>query len=67
MRRRPAAIQAGTNKIYLRQWVFDGYAQDDFRLLPNLTLNTGLRYEYFSPLTEKYNRLVNLDPDPVTC
>ena len=56
-------IQAGTNKIYLRQWVFDGYAQDDFRLLPNLTLNTGLRYEYFAPLTEKFNRLVNLDPD----
>ena len=57
-----STIQAGTNKIYLRQWVFDGYAQDDFRLLPNLTLNTGLRYEFFAPLTEKYNRLVNLDP-----
>ena len=57
-----STIQAGTNKIYLRQWVFDGYAQDDFRLLPNVTLNTGLRYEYFAPLTEKFNRLVNLDP-----
>ncbi len=58
-----SAIQAGTNKIYLRQWVFDGYVQDDFRLLPNVTLNTGLRYEYFAPLTEKFNRLVNLDPN----
>ncbi|MGI4854732.1 MAG: carboxypeptidase regulatory-like domain-containing protein [Janthinobacterium lividum] len=57
-----SAIQAGTNKIYLRQWVYDGYVQDDYRLLPNVTLNTGLRYEYFAPLTEKFNRLVNLDP-----
>ena len=58
-----SSIQAGTNKIYLRQWVMDGYVQDDWRLLPNLTVNTGLRYEYFSPLVEKFNRLVNLDPD----
>ncbi len=26
-----------------------------------LTLNFGLRYEYFSPYVEKNNRLVNLD------
>lgn len=56
-------IQAGTNKIYLRQWVYDGYVQDDWRVLANLTVNLGMRYEYFSPLVEKYNRLVNLDHD----
>ena len=56
-------IQAGTNKIYLREWVYDGYAQDDWRLLANLTVNLGIRYEYFSPYVEKYNRLVNLDHD----
>lgn len=54
-------IQAGLNKIYLRANVFDLYAQDDFRPLSNLTLNFGLRYEYFSPYSEKNNRLVNLD------
>ncbi len=54
-------IQAGLNKDYLRANVFDAYAQDDFRVLSNLTLNGGLRYEYFSPYVEKYDRLVNLD------
>ena len=54
-------IQAGLNKIYLRANVLDWYAQDDWRLLPNLSVNLGLRYEYFSPYVEKNNRLVNLD------
>jgi len=54
-------IQAGLNKIYLRANVYDWYAQDDFRVLPSVTLNYGLRYEYFSPYVEKNNRLVNLD------
>ncbi len=54
-------LQAGLSKIYLRENVYDWYAQDDWRLLPNLTLNFGLRYEYFSPYVEKNNRLVNLD------
>ncbi len=56
-----SAIQAGTEKTYLRANVFDWYAQDDWRVQANLTLNYGLRYEYFSPYVEKYNRLVNLD------
>jgi hypothetical protein len=56
-----AAVQAGLGKTYLRANVFDWYAQDDWRALPNLTLNFGLRYEYFSPYIEKDNRLVNLD------
>jgi hypothetical protein len=55
------AIQAGLYKIYLRENVFDWYAQDDYRVSSNVTLNFGLRYEYFAPYTEKNNRLVNLD------
>ena len=54
-------IQAGISKIYLRANVYDWYAQDDWRALANLTLNFGLRYEYFSPYIEKDNQLVNLD------
>lgn len=54
-------IQAGLAKIYLRANVYDWYAQDDWRVLPNLTFNYGMRYEYFSPYVEKNDRLVNLD------
>jgi hypothetical protein len=56
-----AAVQAGLSKIHLRANVIDWYAQDDWRALANLTLNFGLRYEYFSPYVEKNNQLVNLD------
>lgn len=35
------------------QWA--GYANDDFRLLPNLTINLGLRYEYVTvPVASRY-------------
>ncbi len=56
-----ASIQAGLQKTYLRANVWDWFAQDDWRVLPSVTLNFGLRYEYFSPYVEKNDRLVNLD------
>ncbi len=53
-------IQAPLAKIYLRENVADWYANDDFRVASGLTINGGLRYEYFGPFMEKNNRLVNL-------
>ncbi|MGC9198022.1 MAG: TonB-dependent receptor [Acidobacteriaceae bacterium] len=55
------ALEAPLYKIYLRENVLDWFATDDFRASPNLTLNYGIRYEYFAPFTEENNRLVNLD------
>jgi hypothetical protein len=38
------------------------YAQDDWRALPNLTLNLGLRYEFTTPVWESNNELSNFAP-----
>jgi len=53
-------IQAGLDKIYLRGNSWDWYVQDDWRARANLTVSYGLRWEYFSPYSEKNNHLVNL-------
>ena len=34
------------------------YLHDDFKVMPKLTINIGLRYEYESPFTERFDRLV---------
>lgn len=51
----------GNADKYLRQSVYDLYATDDWRVTPELTINAGLRWEYGAPMTELFNRLVNID------
>jgi len=59
-----SSISSSVSKDYLRQNVWDLYAQDDFRAYSNLTLNYGVRYEYFSPYIEKFNHLAELAAGP---
>lgn len=46
----------------MRQRFYYGYIQDDFKVLPKLTLNIGLRYEFATPYYEDSNRMANYDP-----
>ena len=44
-----------------RQYRDAYYVQDDWKMLPNLTLNLGVRYGYDQPIWEVHNKEVNVD------
>ncbi len=54
----------GNADKYFRDSLYDAYFTDDWRVNSAFTLNAGLRWEYGSPITELYGRLVNLDVVP---
>jgi hypothetical protein len=56
-----SSLQFGAKSDYFRSWNINGFVQDDWRILPNLSLNIGVRYEYFAPYTELFGRIANLD------
>ena len=49
----PSPFNGGaTGNRCAKQEYYIGYAQDEWKIRPNLTLNYGLRYEYYTPLRE---------------
>jgi hypothetical protein len=59
-----SSLRLGSANNYFRSWATNWYAQDDWRVLPGLSFNLGLRYEYFAPYTELQGHLANLDLSP---
>jgi hypothetical protein len=55
-----SSIAFGNADKYFRQTFYDGFVTDDWRVNGALTLNGGIRWEYETPIHEKYARLVNL-------
>ncbi len=46
--------------LYADGW--QGYAQDSWRVADNLTVTAGIRYERFTPLFDRDDKLTNIDP-----
>jgi hypothetical protein len=59
-----SALSFGNPDKYLRQSVYDLYFTDDWRMLPQFTVNAGMRWDYGAPITELFGRLANLDVSP---
>lgn len=51
-----------TGNRLAKQAYYSGYAQDEWKLKPNLTVSLGLRYEYYSVLREDKHRDVVFNP-----
>ena len=61
-------ILGGDPTTNIRQHWFAGFVQDDWRVARRLTLNLGLRYEYYSSIVDRNNYIGNFNPsvNPLT-
>jgi hypothetical protein len=53
---------SGNSNRYYRSDTAGAYINDNYKVLSNLSLTVGLRWDYDGPLSEKYGRLTDFDP-----
>ena len=60
-------VTAGNfNQVVERGHYYGGYVQDDWKIMRNLTLNLGVRYEVWPPYIEAHNALANFIVGPTS-
>ena len=57
-----ASVGGVSGPAGMRSWRDAYFIQDDWKLLPNLTLNVGVRYEYDQPIYEVHNHMSTISP-----
>lgn len=68
-----ALAPGGSHEVAIRERLFAGYVQDDWRFRSNLTFNLGLRYEFTTKPNDANNRiqeittLSNCSASPTAC
>jgi hypothetical protein len=55
------AYEIGSKNAATESKYFGAYIQDDWKALPRLTINLGLRYDLDIPRTERHNRMETFD------
>jgi trimeric autotransporter adhesin len=56
-----ASLAFGNADKFYTSNMYAAYVTDDWRMSPSFTMTLGVRWEYESPISERFGRLVNLD------
>jgi hypothetical protein len=59
-----ASRPLGDDSVDMRNYMWDVYGQDSFKITPKLTLNIGVRYDYGDPVKDIHNRWAAFDYGP---
>jgi hypothetical protein len=63
----PSVFNNGaTGPRHLRQTYYIAYAQDEWHASPRATINYGVRYDYYAPMSEANNLQIKFNPDTGT-